>query len=64
MIDSMTRRERKKLQAKQTIISAAISLFQRKGFGDTTIADIMNEADFGIGTFYNYFQAKEEILKF
>jgi AcrR family transcriptional regulator len=59
----MTRRERKKLEAKKAIISAAISLFQQKGFADTTIADIMDEADFGIGTFYNYFQSKEEILK-
>ena len=27
------------------------------------MADIMNEADLGIGTFYNYFESKDEILK-
>ena len=26
------------------------------------MADIMNAADLGIGTFYNYFESKEEIL--
>ena len=26
------------------------------------LADIMNEADMGLGTFYNYFNSKEDIL--
>ena len=33
-----------------------------QGFKETSVADIMNAADLGIGTFYNYFESKEEIL--
>lgn len=63
MGDSITRRERKKINSKKAIVAAAVNLFGQKGFQETTVADIMNEADLGIGTFYNYFQSKEEILK-
>jgi AcrR family transcriptional regulator len=57
------RRERKKRDSKNAIIEAAVTLFAQKGYNDTSIAEIMSEADLGLGTFYNYFQSKEEILK-
>ncbi len=63
MEEKISRRERKKIQSKQAILQASIHLFSTKGFQDTSIADIMNEADLGIGTFYNYFESKEEVLK-
>ncbi len=63
MAEVINRRERKKLHSKKVITQAALKLFGQQGFSDTSIADIMNEADLGIGTFYNYFQSKEEILK-
>lgn len=58
----MGRRERKKLQSKQTILSAAVGQFLSKGVRETSIADIMNTANLGIGTFYNYFESKEALL--
>lgn len=58
----MGRRERKKLLSRKAILDAAASAFSEKGFRETSVADIMNAADLGIGTFYNYFQSKEEIL--
>lgn len=58
----MGRRERKKLQSRRTILEAAISEFSKKGYKDTSVADIMNTADLGIGTFYNYFNSKEDLL--
>lgn len=58
----MGRRERKKLQSRKAILDAAVEQFSQKGFKETSVADIMNAADLGIGTFYNYFQSKEEIL--
>jgi AcrR family transcriptional regulator len=61
--DSINRRERKKINSKKAIVDAAVKLFSQKGYQETAVADIMNEADLGIGTFYNYFQSKEEILK-
>lgn len=64
-IDSMnSRRERKKIQVKKTISDIALKLFMTKGFTDTTVAEIMEEADLGTGTFYNYFQSKEDVLKY
>ena len=58
----LNKREAKKLQSKQMITSAAIHLFGTKGLKDTSIADIMTEANLGIGTFYNYFQSKDDLL--
>ena len=58
----MGRRERKKLQSRKTILEAAISEFSKKGYKDTSVADIMSVADLGIGTFYNYFNSKEDLL--
>ena len=58
----MGRRERKKLQSKHTIMTAAVKKFMAKGVRETSIADIMNEAELGIGTFYNYFESKESLL--
>ncbi len=58
----MGRRERKKLQSKHTIMAAAVKKFMAKGVRETSIADIMSEAELGIGTFYNYFESKEALL--
>ena len=60
--EKMGRRERKKLQSRQTILEAAISEFSKKGYKETSVADIMSAADLGIGTFYNYFSSKEDLL--
>lgn len=62
MEEKMGRRERKKLQSRKAILDAAVREFSAKGFKETSVADIMNAADLGIGTFYNYFQSKEEVL--
>lgn len=62
MVEILGRRERKKLQSKQTILAAAVSQFMAKGVRETSIADIMGKAELGIGTFYNYFESKEALL--
>ncbi|MFZ5644919.1 MAG: TetR/AcrR family transcriptional regulator [Bacillota bacterium] len=59
-----TRRERKKIQVKKSISENALRLFLAKGFMDTTVVEIMEEADLGTGTFYNYFDSKEDVLKY
>lgn len=63
MQEQINRRERKKLQARKTIIDIALKKFLEKGFLETTISEIMEAANLGTGTFYNYFESKEEILK-
>lgn len=42
----------------------ALKLFLAKGFSNTTVAEIMEGADLGTGTFYNHFQSKEDVLKY
>lgn len=58
----MGRREEKKLQARQAILDAAAKNFKSRGFMNTSVSDIMRESNLGVGTFYNYFHSKEEIL--
>ena len=62
MGEKISRREQKKLYSRSAILEAAVREFSQKGFQETSIADIMNAADLGIGTFYNYFESKEELL--
>ncbi len=59
----LSKREAKKMQYRNTIISSAVELFSQKGLKDTSIADIMKKANLGIGTFYNYYQSKDDLLR-
>ncbi len=61
--NTLTRKDREKLQRKQEIMKAAALLFSQKGFNHTTLEEIAVKSEFGIGTIYNYFQSKEEIFK-
>ncbi len=55
-------RERKKNDRKTIIHGAAIKLFGEKGFEKTTMENIASKADLGVGTLYNYFASKGDIL--
>lgn len=55
-------RERKKLIRLRRIVQAAEKLFVDKGFTNTTIQDIAEEADVGLGTLYLYAKSKEDLL--
>lgn len=55
-------RELKKNINRQKILSAAITQFKTRGFANTSVADIMENSKLGVGTFYNYFNSKEEVL--
>lgn len=61
-IETKSRRERKKAQTKERIVSAAIQLFSERGIEEATVDEIASVADVGKGTIYNYFQTKEEIV--
>lgn len=60
----ISKREQKKLLAKQTIMETAIEQFVQRGFQATSIADIMKAAHMGLGTFYNYFESKDQLLHY
>jgi AcrR family transcriptional regulator len=57
-----SRRERHSAERRERLFRAALELFARKGFAETTVEDITNTADLGKGTFFNYFPSKEHIL--
>ncbi len=57
-----SRRERKKQETRERIVTAALELFQARGFEETTITAIAEAADVSRSTFFNYFATKEELL--
>jgi AcrR family transcriptional regulator len=58
---TQTRREREKLQRRESIINAAKELFYEKGFQVTTMEDIAAAAELSKGTLYLYFGSKDEL---
>lgn len=59
---SDSKRELKKQLYRQRILNSASFLFAINGFSNTSIADIMHHANLGVGTFYNYFSSKDDLL--
>lgn len=49
-------------EKRRGIVDAAVGLFVRKGYHQTTTREIAREAGFSIGTLYEYIASKEDIL--
>ncbi|WP_333767253.1 TetR/AcrR family transcriptional regulator [Streptomyces sp. IBSBF 2435] len=56
------RRERNKQRVRERLYSSAVELFVAKGYDHTSIDEIAERADVARGTFFNYFQRKEDII--
>lgn len=54
---------RKTAETQQIIFDAAMKLMSEKGFQGTTVRDICGAAGIPIGTFYNCYKSKVDILK-
>ncbi len=54
--------ERRKARTRTGLLAAARALFAADGVDGTTIADIAEQADVAVGSFYNYFATKDELL--
>ncbi len=57
---------RKKLspeQRKQQIIQASLKLFREKGYEQTTVSNIIDEAGISKGGFYHHYDSKEQLLE-
>lgn len=52
------------MQKKEIIREAAVKVMSSKGFHNTKAAEIAREADVAVGTIYNYFENKEDILDY
>jgi AcrR family transcriptional regulator len=57
------KREQTKAQNRQTILEAARNVFAEMGYGAATVRDIIRATPLASGTFYNYFQSKEEVYQ-
>lgn len=47
---------------RKEILDTASALFDKKGYNNTTINDILREVNIAKGTFYYYFKSKEEVM--
>lgn len=53
-----------KMQEKRAkILECALNLFAEKGYVNTPVRDIIDASGFGTGTFYKYFDNKEDVVK-
>jgi AcrR family transcriptional regulator len=61
-LSELSRRERKKLATRLTIIEVAMSLFEQQGFHNTSMEQIAEQSDISKATLYKYFEVKEAIM--
>ncbi len=55
-------RERKKQKTKEAIHRAAMRLFTKRGYEETTIEQIAEAVEISPSTFFNYFPSKEDVV--
>lgn len=58
-----SKRERNNIRNREQIVAAARESFCEVGFGASTVRDIMRRSGLAAGTFYNYFDDKESVLR-
>ena len=54
--------QKRKDEKKKMILDAAAGVFSRKGYHNATVRDIVNEAAVSVGSFYFYFNSKEDLF--
>ena len=57
-----TRREREREQHRQEILDAAEEIFAARGLDEATIEEIAKKADFAVGSIYNFFSGKNDLV--
>jgi len=58
---NLTRKDKERIFRQAAILDAAVGIFAKKGYRDTTLDEIAITSEFGKGTIYNYFKSKEDI---
>jgi len=62
MEQKLNRTERRKEETRQRIYQVALKLFMEKGYDQTSVDEIVRQADVAKGTFFYHFPKKEAIL--
>jgi len=57
----LSRREREREAHRRELLEAAERVFVREGYHGATVDEIAQEADFAVGTLYNFFNGKEDL---
>lgn len=57
------RTDRRKTRTRAALIGAAQRILARRGTTDVAVQDITDEADVGLGSFYNHFTSKAELFE-
>lgn len=60
---SVGRRDRRKERTRKALVDAAIGIVNDEGIEAVTVAAVAARADIGFGTFYGYFDRKEDLLR-
>jgi AcrR family transcriptional regulator len=58
------KREQAKVERRERLYEAALSLFREQGYEATTVAQITKRAGLAKGTFFNYFSTKDAVLRY
>lgn len=61
-INEVNKRKKQSYDTRQRIIDAGDKVFAKKGMSNTQIKDICFEAGVSIGTFYHYFENKDDLI--
>jgi len=56
------RRDKQKQRREQRILRAAARLFGSQGYAESAMEDVASKAGLAVGTLYNYFRSKSELL--
>ncbi len=59
--ERLTRKERERNRRRWDILNAAERVFVSKGFQAATVEEIAQEAEFSVGTLYNFFDGKADL---
>lgn len=63
MRDTMNRIERRKLEVRERILTAAFELFLHQGVAATTLEEICGRADVANRTFFNHFATRQDMVR-
>ena len=61
--EKLPRRERERQTQRQEMLSAALDLFSKKGYGNVSMQEIAEKSEFAIGTLYKFFKNKEDLYR-